>query len=93
MPVQVIDILMTADLSGEPQMGADSMAGPAGPSPAGWNPHEQHQGQPLHHQVSCPGCALLTLIGTSCTCCQTELPTAVSNSAPIGHTCVHCTCV
>ncbi|DBB09204.1 TPA: hypothetical protein ACH3X3_007796 [Trebouxia sp. C0006] len=50
---QVIDILMTADLSGDGGMGPDGMAGHAGPSPAGWgqnlSPHaQQHQGGPQH---------------------------------------------
>lgn len=56
MYAQVIDILMTADLSGDGHMGPDGMAGLAGPSPVGWGqnlpPHaQQHQGPP-HHQVS-----------------------------------------
>ena len=53
---QVIDILMTADLSGDARMGQDGMAGPAGPGPTGWgqnmSPHtHQHQGPP-YHQVT-----------------------------------------
>ena len=55
MYAQVIDILMTADLSGDGRMGPDGMAGHAGPSPAGWgqnsSPQAQYQGAP-HHQVS-----------------------------------------
>ncbi|DBA97394.1 hypothetical protein WJX77_004704 [Trebouxia sp. C0004] len=51
---QVIDILMTADLSGDGRMGLEGMAGHAGPSPAGWgqnlSPAQQHQGPP-HHQA------------------------------------------
>ncbi len=61
MCAQVIDILMTADLSGDGGMGPDGMAGHAGPSPAGWgqnlSPHaQQHQGGP-QHQVSKLACA------------------------------------
>lgn len=60
MYAQVIDILMTADLSGDGRVGPDGMAGHAGPSPAGWgqtsSPHTQHQGAP-HHQVSKLACA------------------------------------
>ena len=60
MLAQVIDILMTADLSGDSRMDADSMAGPAPAGPARWAQNgpasAQHQGHPPHHQVALSAC-------------------------------------